>query len=35
VQALERTRFGPLDLGGLEPGRWRRLTPAEVERLRA
>ncbi|MDQ3607491.1 MAG: rRNA pseudouridine synthase [Actinomycetota bacterium] len=35
VQALERTRFGPLDLGGLERGRWRRLTPAEVERLRA
>jgi len=35
VRALERTRFGPLDLGGLEPGRWRRMTAAEVERLRA
>jgi 23S rRNA pseudouridine2605 synthase len=35
VAALERTRFGPLDLRGLAPGRWRRLTPAEVERLRA
>lgn len=35
VQALERTRFGPLDLGGLAPGRWRLLSPAEVQRLRA
>ncbi|MDQ3770166.1 MAG: rRNA pseudouridine synthase [Actinomycetota bacterium] len=35
VQALERTRFGPLDLRGLAPGGWRRLSPAEVQRLRA
>ncbi|HEV2821401.1 MAG TPA: pseudouridine synthase [Solirubrobacteraceae bacterium] len=35
VQALERTRFGPLDLRGLAPGCWRRLSPAEVQRLRA
>ena len=35
VQALERTRFGSVDLRGLAPGRWRRLSPAEVQRLRA
>ncbi len=35
VRALERVAFGPLRLGGLEPGEHRRLTPAEVERLRA
>jgi 23S rRNA pseudouridine2605 synthase len=34
VRALERTRFGPLRLGSLEPGEHRRLTAAEVERLR-
>ncbi len=34
VVALERVAFGPLRLGGLAPGAWRRLTPAEVERLR-
>jgi 23S rRNA pseudouridine2605 synthase len=34
VRALERVAFGPLRLGGLEPGEHRRLTPAEVERLR-
>jgi 23S rRNA pseudouridine2605 synthase len=32
--ALRRTRFGPLRLGDLEPGDHRRLTAAEVERLR-
>jgi 23S rRNA pseudouridine2605 synthase len=35
VVALERVRFGPLRLGTLEEGRYRRLTPAEVERLRS
>ena len=35
VQALERTRFGPLGVRGLAPGHWRLLTPAELERLRA
>ncbi|HEV2820353.1 MAG TPA: pseudouridine synthase [Solirubrobacteraceae bacterium] len=35
VRALQRTRFGPLDLRGLAPGSWRRLSPAEVQRLRA
>jgi 23S rRNA pseudouridine2605 synthase len=35
VRALERVAFGPLRLGGLEPGEHRRLTPAEVERLRS
>ena len=34
VETLERIAFGPLRLEGLEPGRPRRLTPAEVERLR-
>lgn len=34
VVALERVRFGPLRLGTLEEGRYRRLTAAEVERLR-
>jgi 23S rRNA pseudouridine2605 synthase len=35
VRALERVAFGPLLLGTLRPGRHRRLSPAEVERLRA
>jgi 23S rRNA pseudouridine2605 synthase len=34
VKRLERIRFGPLRLGELEPGRHRRLEPAEVQRLR-
>jgi 23S rRNA pseudouridine2605 synthase len=34
VIALERVRFGPLWLGKLEEGRYRRLTAAEVEKLR-
>jgi 23S rRNA pseudouridine2605 synthase len=34
VVALERTAFGPLRLQGLEPGAHRKLTQAEVERLR-
>jgi 23S rRNA pseudouridine2605 synthase len=34
VVALRRTRFGPLALGDLEPGASRRLSAAEVERLR-
>jgi 23S rRNA pseudouridine2605 synthase len=35
VESLERVAFGPLRLGTLPPGGHRRLTPAEVERLRA
>ena len=35
VRALERVAFGPLRLGALEPGEYRELTPAEVERLRS
>jgi 23S rRNA pseudouridine2605 synthase len=35
VRALERVAFGPVWLGTLRPGRHRRLTAAEVERLRA
>lgn len=34
VTALQRIAFGPLRLGRLAPGSARRLTPAEVERLR-
>jgi 23S rRNA pseudouridine2605 synthase len=34
VVRLERRAFGPLRLGDLEPGRARRLTAVEVERLR-
>jgi 23S rRNA pseudouridine2605 synthase len=34
VVELERVAFGPLDLRGLEPGKSRRLSQREVERLR-
>ncbi|MHB8690155.1 MAG: pseudouridine synthase [Solirubrobacteraceae bacterium] len=34
VIRLERVRFGPLELGALKPGAHRRLTAAEIERLR-
>jgi pseudouridine synthase len=34
VVELRRVRFGPLALGDLQPGRSRRLTAAEIERLR-
>jgi 23S rRNA pseudouridine2605 synthase len=33
VRRLERVRFGPLSLGDLRPGNYRRLTDAEVRRL--
>ncbi len=35
VVTLERVAFGPLRLGTLASGKSRRLTPAEVERLRS
>lgn len=35
VKRLERIRFGPLALGELKPGAYRRLSPAEVQRLMA
>jgi 23S rRNA pseudouridine2605 synthase len=35
VKTLHRSRYGPLTLEGLEPGRWRELEPSEVEALRA
>jgi len=35
VKRLERIRFGPLDLGDLRPGSYRRLGATEVERLTA
>ena len=34
VVALERVAFGPLRLERLAPGRYRRLSAAEIERLR-
>jgi 23S rRNA pseudouridine2605 synthase len=34
VRSLHRSRYGPLTLGGLEPGHWRELEPSEVELLR-
>ena len=34
VEKLERVAFGPLRLGDLKPGKSRRLTGAELERLR-
>ena len=34
VKRLHRSRYGPLLVGGLEPGAWRVLEPSEVERLR-
>jgi 23S rRNA pseudouridine2605 synthase len=34
VKSLSRIAFGPLRLTGLRPGASRRLSPAEVERLR-
>jgi len=35
VQRLIRVRVGPVRLGDLKPGRWRRLSPAEVRALKA
>ena len=35
VKRLHRSRYGPLTLGGLEPGAWRELEASEVERLRS
>jgi 23S rRNA pseudouridine2605 synthase len=35
VKELHRSRYGPLTLGGLEPGAWRELEASEVERLRS
>jgi 23S rRNA pseudouridine2605 synthase len=33
VKRLERVRFGSLELGDLKPGRYRRLTAAEIQKL--
>ena len=33
VDRLVRVRFGPVELGRLEPGRWRSLTETEIEAL--
>jgi 23S rRNA pseudouridine2605 synthase len=34
VRSLHRTAYGGVQLGSLEPGRWRRLDEAELEELR-
>lgn len=34
VRRLFRRSFGPVQIGKLRPGKWRRLTPEEVEALR-
>ena len=34
VRRLVRRRFGPVTLGRLAPGKWRRLTAEEIARLR-
>ena len=34
VEKLKRIRIGPLELGSLEPGEFRRLSPREVEEFR-
>ena len=34
VLKLVRTRIGPLGLDGLQVGKWRELTPAEMSQLR-
>ena len=34
VRQLERTGFGPIRLGRLRPGGWRKLRPEELETLR-
>jgi 23S rRNA pseudouridine2605 synthase len=34
VRQLERTAFGPVRLGRLRPGGWRKLRPEELESLR-
>ncbi|MCL2547232.1 MAG: rRNA pseudouridine synthase [Oscillospiraceae bacterium] len=35
VQRLRRVRMGPLQLGDLKPGKYRHLTPGEVEWLKS
>lgn len=35
VRRLVRISFGPIEIGDLEPGRWRELTAEEVRSLRA
>jgi 23S rRNA pseudouridine2605 synthase len=34
VRRLHRSRYAGLELGGLDPGEWRELSPDEVRRLR-
>src|SRR4051812_39933461 len=34
VASLRRVRFGTLELGSLEEGRWRRLSEVEIDKLR-
>ncbi len=34
LDALRRVEFGPIELGRLQPGRWRELSAGEVRSLR-
>ncbi len=34
VVSLKRVEFGPVSLGDLPVGKWRRLTPSEIEKLK-
>jgi pseudouridine synthase len=34
VMKLKRIRYGPIQLGDLKPGKYRRLTPSEMAQLR-
>ena len=34
LTTLHRSSYGPLDLNGLQPGKWRELTSAELESLK-
>jgi len=35
VSRLKRIRLGPLEVGNLEPGKFRKLDPAEIEQLKS
>lgn len=34
VKRIIRTRIGPIDIGSLKPGEWRKLSPEEIGRLK-
>jgi 16S rRNA U516 pseudouridylate synthase RsuA-like enzyme len=34
TRKLHRSKYGPLSVEGLKPGRWRDLSPAEISSLK-